>query len=867
MPARKSALRRDPVTRALYSFLACLEVAQPPEIFSYRDDFDYLWSVGRHKANGFVENCSRDGGSLYAIVIWDGSPNNGADSIIDIAARVSVYDWVATLAVRHSEHPLRLTIGIFDLCPPAYASCFGCQMASTLILQLGWVKRYRPIPVYDAAIVSLLGSLGPSSSAHTDLSALSVGLGLVPLLSTIFTGGTGTQRMDEIDIVSRGIAADRVRNLWIDEITKPGGRHDISNLVAPFIMANALATQGAEGASKLLDILAPKGLRGALAELLRAFGLLGPRPIERVADVEFLKPAMGNSPQYFPTGEADVFQRFTSDVRFVLIDDQFLLGYHDILSVLLLGEVVHRRIGQSLRSARGGISLESTDDPAWLLQEIERTTVDWNQVHTFGSDWFDVLFLDLRLFASVGSRASSAAEIDHMNHLCRLYDDKRGKVLGDPQFDRARDAAQHWADGGLQDPVALALFPLLISHVDPSVPIILFSTTQQRSILEAVRHRPNIIASFSKPAVTGYLVDESGSGSLFALEEAIRKALELHEKRTVWTEMETLKNWGRHPVFEIPDMASRTDEFLVYNAQPEVRLPSDRKNKGARVPRKSNKELLTSLREDYCSYILDARYFDYLSLPWELLEGSLTPNSILNDPGSRNSSLFFPQALDSDNAFAWLFKLVRHKKAHGHSRYGSMRDWSQYEPRGRLVSLLFRILIDFIRRVPVADASTAKYDWTVLVLKVAWGLVHRHPHLLTHLRKPTTVLNPIGLTNDYAVPWEDFVMLLIGLSCHYTSPRSCLSSTTAVAVQRVMTRAVSAYGLGSGVVSQRGTRRGEYTITDGATGRHIYASEVETPKDLKVFERVVYRIIGNGRHPMAIKVLGTKVLPPSSIVK
>ena len=94
------------------------------------------------------------------------------------------------------------------------------------------------------------------------------------------------------------------------------------------------------------------------------------------------------------------------------------------------------------------------------------------------------------------------------------------------------------AVAGGTSPEALALLPLLLSHIDRTLPIVLFSSTHQRVVSELVAAYPNIISSFAKPLPNSHGLEDGavmwGWHSVGALRAALNDAIDIHEGRVAW---------------------------------------------------------------------------------------------------------------------------------------------------------------------------------------------------------------------------------------------------------------------------------------------------------------------------------------------
>ena len=154
-----------------------------------------------------------------------------------------------------------------------------------------------------------------------------------------------------------------------------------------------------------------------------------------------------------------------------------------------------------------------------------------------------MLFLDLRLWEDEDeNKESRSTEIQKV--LCaakRLLGCTPSKDVSS-EFKRAFEAAQETCDDPDKfSPEALTLLPLLLSHVDRTLPIVLFTSSHQRVVLEMLQNCPNVITSFAKPLISGYGEPVTPSRSISDLEEAIEKAINLHEARIAWKRISELE--------------------------------------------------------------------------------------------------------------------------------------------------------------------------------------------------------------------------------------------------------------------------------------------------------------------------------------
>ena len=226
-----------------------------------------------------------------------------------------------------------------------------------------------------------------------------------------------------------------------------------------------------------------------------------------------------------------------------LVDDQYELGYHTILANLLFGPQYDEELVDGIRVAkwrdeRKDVRVRSTPHPEMLLQMIRAALTDepdWSQPRLLGANEVDVLCLDLRLFGDSRSDRPSRKEQDFLNEALQLCATFSLPLSGNPKLAAAVESARRRAQGGEEELEALCLLPLLINRVDPSLPIVLFSSTHQREVTDVFRDYPSIITTFAKPIITGYSSEDLAGQCASDLEEALLKGLELHRFRGVWT--------------------------------------------------------------------------------------------------------------------------------------------------------------------------------------------------------------------------------------------------------------------------------------------------------------------------------------------
>ena len=109
-----------------------------------------------------------------------------------------------------------------------------------------------------------------------------------------------------------------------------------------------------------------------------------------------------------------------------------------------------------------------------------------------------ILFLDLRLFDRE-HKGEEAAFVSKLQHIAALLKTRFASGNEHPVWPLIDDLG---TDAG-----GLNLLPRLLSLFDPTLPIVLFSSTDRKSIVEHFKHYPNIVTDFQKPVFRNALGD------------------------------------------------------------------------------------------------------------------------------------------------------------------------------------------------------------------------------------------------------------------------------------------------------------------------------------------------------------------------
>ena len=796
---------------------------KPYTVFSYLEDFDYLWSIWEDAETSLTSTVFSAGAAPTAIVVWDGIPASGSD--INAGFYLTPFDWVLawtrvllarakTQASKSDQQTLtrllpELRVLILDLNPQQYRRAFGVHQFGLLSPTMPWIQTYAPVRngnTEDDLRLDVLNGM-----EYTDLAISLVRSFFKPGFfgsETILADTLRPERIlslrDAYDIREQGdrsnleITMDAFAGIWRSNMVRPGGRHQHANLLAPMILAKGLSEELRRKTER--EIKRAHKLETALDALMMAVGLVSPPVLKDNSDQRTPSSPNGPSTHISSKGlirtcgkQLDAFDQ-RRRIRFLLVDDHYDLGYQHILGSVLFGSQYKAPTSGSVewlfsaKDPKVGFEweLRCTPTATSLFEYLNRQkpNPDWRQPRCFDAG-MDILLLDLRLWPEVEEKSErNRLRQSFMSDLVDVCDhlkasDASGSIrLLDPHFDRAYLQACSLKEGrDVSELEALVLFPLLLSYYDPSLPIILFSSSHQRAVVEMVSHRPNIITDFAKPLLSGYGEGDTPSQLITDLHKALSKAMALHEARCTWNRIVDIE-WTNNPVFEVRNSKK---EYLIFNKPKDYEPRGDRNYAHEQVSQKpliQKETLRASLASHFVNYIQHQRYFDFASVPWELIEATLVPRNILH--GVYDPHFKIDPALHDDeygpNYSSVVLENIRNKKTHGGGRPPkTAREEEDY----RLAALLqLMILLDFIQGAQEAELASAPS-----AIDLWASFRQRHSDLKGGPRK-LHELQP-----EVNVSWFEFVVYagLRAVDLAHENGRRYLSDLTTLAAQRLAT--------------------------------------------------------------------------------
>lgn len=462
-------------------------------VSSYLDGFRLLWGIEEGGLRAIAKELVSRSGELTLAVIWDGIP--GGDTYPVATARyLTPIDWAVALScyiyrmVRSQRECPELRILVLDLASQNVSEADSVQFTELSprrdVVGLPWVRLFRPASQTTWAVENLLANLKGSRFAESGMSDEAV-----PSMRAA--------KLANIEIVCR---------LWIGTLlqpTDPTDRHAIANILGPQLLLQ-------ENSSSDLHV---KALRAKI----EALGLVpDANDHTELGGKRSDDPRLGSTSAWI---EPPVAQLHSRPLRVLLVDDQWHQGWGEVLVKAFGGAYTY---DQESGSQDGGISNLSRSvaievDAVRDIREDEirkRLFLDGkDHDHRFQIE-YDLVFLDLRLFTGI-RLAEEARFFEELLALAKHFRDGGNTNLpwrgfSTPEIERLEKWIRRVIEGDqgvsrLDDAYydGLTLLPRILALRDLSLPIVLFSSTGERKIVDSLSTYENIITEFEKPRFWG----------------------------------------------------------------------------------------------------------------------------------------------------------------------------------------------------------------------------------------------------------------------------------------------------------------------------------------------------------------------------
>jgi len=529
-----------PITKALAKVLdlispgsvarKCPESEKNFFVVSYCEDFDFLWDFYRIERSPNTERWgdeqstgvrgetalatnpdkrSLDHGDLISwircesgdgpqgrkiVVVFDGVPGPNVVSNINLASFVTPFDWAVALTLmlweqKKSSADTRIPIPqviIVDLTTTGDTASGSAQLFRQF--------QHGPQPLMSQAQCYGLATEYECERAIKDL--------LPRLLTTISEESVARQYESP---ALKDWFRMALRQVWAARLLAPADprdRHALANLVSLQVLLSTISHEFAVSSGTISPCLP------ALVTLMRA--------VELSPEREHLR-----DPIRAPWISRSRLDEFTEKRHptFVLLDDLHELGWADFLR-LVIG--LDKTSGRLIATADPDASKFGPRGDQRLLELLQdesgRLRVNQGIELCPGAE-DAILFLDLRLF----NMRTVGEEMEFFRSLLKLAEqvrDDKGNLTHLPWRGFTSHELQSVADCIFRRSVesenyfvALTMLPRLLALVDPKLPIILFSSTGQRRVMEALKGYDSIITEFSKPRfwieANGYVLGET----------------------------------------------------------------------------------------------------------------------------------------------------------------------------------------------------------------------------------------------------------------------------------------------------------------------------------------------------------------------
>ncbi|OPY80204.1 MAG: Cold-shock DNA-binding domain protein [Syntrophorhabdus sp. PtaU1.Bin153] len=502
-------------------------------VFSYANELHFrdLWESLSRTKEELVGWCEE---RRNVIVVFDGLPKGSPISNrINLAAYLTPIDWAAVFSLsivdkfKGSNYPdLRIFIvdsGLLSISLTSGTAGILELFNKCDLKHMPWIRTFYPGDekqtwdfenfLLNIALTSHLPSSGPLICDHS------------------FTGAVPSMGAA---LAEKGPNLDHIRNLWMANLTRPSipdDHHSIANVIGPLLL------------SKTKD---DDPRLYALQNLLTELRLL---PNEKDADGLLPDESWIEKDSEPWKSIFDQIVGHEHKLNLVLVDDMFELGWGRIVCEAFGEEYQPKSSSGDLlrinKNDESRIIVKASSSPAGLIETIRaflekddsesdcrfRFTVDRDNERTA---FPEILLIDLRLF--------SGKESDELQHFSDVKDVAkalmRRKNLG---WDRITDDEMIEVEKWISDPnrskdspgyaACLTLLPRLVALIDFSLPIVLFSSTGRRDIVNKVLPYKNIITVFDKPRITAAISGQIAAETRDKFQNAMKKAFEILKAR------------------------------------------------------------------------------------------------------------------------------------------------------------------------------------------------------------------------------------------------------------------------------------------------------------------------------------------------
>lgn len=464
----------------------------------YSDPGDFAWLWGLARGDEHIETwlCEEERNLL---ILWDGMPAGLDVQPVNVTDQLTPFDWTVSLShyLLDRNEPPALRIFLLDNFSSRLPYAFGCSLRDGVAGCCPWMKA---VPLADGSADCVARLRTMIGTPHA-----------IPALNMA---------------PDARASVDALVQAWTGRLSRAAYHHDVNNLLAPLILLESL---GAPGEFQLG--------REALRQHARWLGLTSPPPSAAS------RAGRQDSGSWLDPG--GLAREIGREVRLLLVDDQAEAWSRALTVALGLrahkAEISADELTRVASSTSGDVSLFACSGARPLLGRLEALlaeprsaggAADWRFRLGFtdaAPDVLEILLLDLRLAADPG-------ETETLNLAVReLITRLDGRLDGKWPWGECPLLSLHeTADG---DSLAPTLLSRLIASADFSLPIILFSATGQRGMVEVLRPYRTIVTAFEKPRILGGSSRDFLDGARSQWNAAIRAAEDILRGRVAALEL------------------------------------------------------------------------------------------------------------------------------------------------------------------------------------------------------------------------------------------------------------------------------------------------------------------------------------------
>lgn len=518
---------------ALYKRALESAVAGQAKVYNYSNETDFaaLWGTSQQPPSvpSQLDNWGKE--DLAFVVVWDGGLPTAAPSADDrlLFKHLTPLDWALAYSSRvlgtdNLKTQATFAIVIVDLTSQRDADLWSTRMRYQLLADMPWVTVCAPLPVLVDSTTRVglrlcLPIVNTASETATHESSASQVWNAASLLGRAEDGNwriVDTAIATTLAKAPAGGTGVRLRDLgrqWAASLAQVDEHHDLNNIVGPYLIADLVGISRPE---KVRDAKSPVEplLIDAFLTHLKWAGLIGSHDQSNAPKVDYTPP------------------HFAEKLNLIAVDDRLDRGWSEVLAFMLGVQATTKANDQIQQlGSSSQVQLLGTKTPHTLLASLGISVTDQGaevELDRYGRRLYDspvaesnerpwALVLDLRLFAEKPDEARdwylilARAAIA----LCNIETE-----LAWPGFAADLPSLERWIDpvrSNRVDPraptdqsLALSLLARLCALRWPCTPILLFSSTARRDLIERLAPYGNIFLAGAKPA----LIDPDPAGKL-----------------------------------------------------------------------------------------------------------------------------------------------------------------------------------------------------------------------------------------------------------------------------------------------------------------------------------------------------------------